>query len=213
MEASMTQKVAICIVLDRSGSMEGCRLDALGAVNSYVRQVREDAALEQARISVVLFDTQGIDLIRDQVPARTCLELTAAEYQPRGGTPLLDAVGHAVGVLERAAGRNRAILVIMTDGHENASREYTKETIAALLKRKQEDNDWLVVYLGADHNAWDQAGGLGLAAVNTARFSKAALHSVGNVMFQVSDRYAKAADARSQRRRGFTDQERSEIGE
>ena len=78
----MAQKVHIGIVLDRSGSMEDCRTDAIGAVNSYLRQVRDDAEME-ARVSLIIFDSQGIDTIRDRVPARGCAELAAQEYQPR----------------------------------------------------------------------------------------------------------------------------------
>jgi Mg-chelatase subunit ChlD len=211
MEALMTQNVSICIVLDRSGSMETCRLDALGAVNSYLRQVRDDADLT-ARVSVVLFDTQGIDRIRDHVPIASCPDVTAEEYQPRGGTPLLDAVGHAAGLLESRSERDiRSILVIMTDGHENSSREHTKETIAALLRRKQQENNWLVVYLGADHDAWDQARHLGLMAANTASFNKMALAAAGSALYKRSARYSKSGDVKADQELGFSVDERSEL--
>ena len=170
----MAQKVHVGIVLDRSGSMEDCRTDAIGAVNSYLRQVKDDRSME-ARISLTIFDSNGIDVIRDRVPAATCAELGASEYQPRAQTPLLDAVGHGAAHLDRSkeAGE-RCVLAIMTDGLENASREYTKETVRALLDRKQKEEGWLVLYLGAGHDAWSQAGAMGLHAGNVAGFDKRA---------------------------------------
>lgn len=82
----MAQKVHVEIVLDRSGSMEDCRTDAIGAANSYLRQVKTDKDID-ASISLITFDSQSIDVIRDYVPARSCAELA------RGGvsTARLDA--------------------------------------------------------------------------------------------------------------------------
>jgi hypothetical protein len=190
--------------------MEDCRTDAIGAVNSYLRQVKDDRDME-ARISLIIFDSQGIDLIRDRVPATTCAELEAAEYQPRAQTPLLDAVGHGAAHLDRCkeAGE-RCVLAIMTDGLENASREYTKDTVKALLDRKQKEEGWLVLYLGAGHDAWSQASAMGLHAGNVAGFDKRA---IGATMAQVaarSARYATARDAAAEAASGgFTDEERN----
>jgi Mg-chelatase subunit ChlD len=139
--------------------MEDCRTDAIGAVNSFLRQTKADKEVE-GRISLITFDSQSIDVIRDKAPAGSCAELEPDEYQPRASTPLLDAVGHGVALLDKAHERDeRCVLAVMTDGLENASREYTKDTIKALLERKQKEDGWLIVYLGADHNAWSQAGG------------------------------------------------------
>lgn len=208
----MVQKVHVGIVLDRSGSMEDCRADAVGAVNSYLRQVKEDTAM-QADISLIIFDSQGIDVIRDRVPAGTCPELGMSEYQPRAQTPLLDAVGHGVGHLDRrkAAGE-RCILAIMTDGLENASREYTKDTIKTLLDRKQKEDGWLVLYLGAGHDAWSQASVLGLHAGNVADFNKGAISATMSKIASRSARYAASRDAAAEAASGgFTDDERTEM--
>jgi len=97
----VAQKVHVGIVLDRSGSMEDCRADAIGAVNSYLRQVKEDREME-ARVSLIIFDSQSIDVVRDRVQAHGCAELGDSEYQPRAQTPLLDAVGHGAALLDRS---------------------------------------------------------------------------------------------------------------
>ncbi len=202
-----------CIVLDRSGSMEDCRTDAIGAVNSYLRQTKDDAAVE-ARISLVIFDSQSIDVIRDRVPAGSCAELQASEYQPRSSTPLLDAVGHGVALLDKTKSDDeRCVLAIMTDGLENASREHTKETIKALLDRKQNEDGWLILYLGADHDAWSQASALGLRAGNVASFDKRAMTASMRSMKLREARYMKAASPIDEAMQGgFTDDERSEMG-
>jgi hypothetical protein len=82
----VTQKVHVGIVLDRSGSMEDCRTDAIGAVDSHLRQVKDDKEME-ASISLITFESQAIEVIRDKAPAASCAELAASEYQPRASTP------------------------------------------------------------------------------------------------------------------------------
>jgi hypothetical protein len=208
----VAQKVHVGIVLDRSGSMEDCRTDAIGAVNSYLRQVKDDKDMEAA-VSLVIFDSQGIDVIRDHVPAAACAELAAEEYQPRAATPLLDAVGHGVALLDKAKERDRrCILAVMTDGLENASREYTKDTIKALLDRKQKEEGWLVLYLGAGHDAWAQASAIGLQRGNVASFSKVHVSASMEAVGRRGKRYAMAPDAAEEAQTGgFTDRERADM--
>lgn len=205
----MASKVSVGIVLDRSGSMENCRTDAIGAVNSYLRQLKDDKEID-ASISLIIFDTQSIDVIRDHLPAADCPELTANEYQPRGGTPLLDAVGNGVSALERRKGRDdRCILAIMTDGLENASREHTSATLKALLDRKQNEDGWLVLYLGADHDAWAQASAMGLYAGNVANFAKASVGATADAMYARGRAYSVAVERKQEARSGgFTAKQR-----
>lgn len=206
----MAQKVHVSIVLDRSGSMEDCRADAIGAVNSYLRQVKDDKDME-ADVSLIIFDSQGIDVIRDRAPAGSCAELAPGEYQPRAQTPLLDAVGHGAAHLDRnKEPGERCILAIMTDGLENASREYTKETVKVLLDRKQKEDGWLVLYLGAGHDAWAQAHAMGLHAGNVAGFDKRAIKASMGAIGARSKRFAAAGNAAAEAASGgFTDQERA----
>ena len=189
----MVQRVHISIVLDRSGSMETARGDAVGAVNSYLRQVRDDTKMD-ARLSLVIFDSQSIDTIRDRVPAKLCPDLLLEEYQPRGGTPLLDAVGYSVGILDCLSDKDeRRIMAIMTDGLENASREYTRDKLRALLDRKQKEDGWLVLYLGAGHDSWDQASQIGILACHTADFSIHSMAATADVLHAVGSRFIAAS--------------------
>ncbi len=208
----MAQRVHVAIVLDRSGSMEDCRADAIGAVNSYLRQVRDDRELD-ARISLITFDSDSIDTIRDRVPGATCPELKAQEYQPRSSTPLLDAVGHAAGLLDRLSDAGeRRILAVMTDGLENASKEYSRERLKSLLDRKQKEENWLVLYLGAGHDSWAQAREIGVNAGNVAQFAKASIAATAGVMHARAKRFASAPDAALDAASGgFTEAERDKL--
>jgi hypothetical protein len=192
--------------------MEDCRADAIGAVNSYLRQVKNDKELD-ARVSLMIFDSQGIDVLRDRVPIASCADLGEGEYQPRAQTPLLDAVGHGAGLLDKGkAPDERCILAIMTDGLENASREYTKEAIKALLDRKQKDDGWLVLYLGAGHDAWEQARTMGLHAGNVAAFSKKQFAASMASVASRGHRFAVSAEpAREAASGGFSDDERAKM--
>ena len=87
----------VAIVLDRSGSMEICRSDAVGAVNAYLRTLAGDPTTSDARVTLVLFDSEAIDTVRNAEVASTCAALKADEFVPRGTTPLYDAVGRARG--------------------------------------------------------------------------------------------------------------------
>jgi Mg-chelatase subunit ChlD len=185
----MMQKVHISIVLDRSGSMEDARCDAVGIVNGYLHQVRADNSM-RARLSVVTFDTHSIDSIRDREPVESCREIGLEEYLPRGGTPLLDAVGYSAALLDCLSDKDeRRIMAIMTDGQENSSREYTFEKIKMLLDRKQREDGWLVLYLGAGHDSWSQARQIGIPADHTADFSVRASDDTAHVLYSVGRRF------------------------
>lgn len=177
----------IVIVLDRSGSMAGCREDAVGAINGYLREVAATGV--DGLVSVVLFDSEGIDEIRHQVPLSVCAPIRPEEFEPRALTPLFDAIGRGVALLgARQVPGRRAILVILTDGYEDASREHSAASIKALLEARKAAG-WLVVYLGADHDAWGQASTLGVDAGLTAGFAKGCFGAVEHGLGRVSRDY------------------------
>jgi hypothetical protein len=207
----MVQKAHISIVLDRSGSMDTCRTDAVDAVNSYLRQMRQDKAV-QGRLSLVTFDSQSIDTVRDRVPLTACPPLTLTEYEPRAATPLLDAVGYAVGILDCLSLKNeRRIMAIMTDGLENASREYTRDRIKNLLDRKQREDGWLVLYLGAGHDSWSQAAEIGVGPAHAADFLVGSLGETANVLHAVGKRYLANDNPSAAKVTAFSDSERRRL--
>ena len=183
------------ILLDRSGSMESCRDTAIDAFNEYVMGLRRSDDVD-ARLSLTIFDSQSIDLLQHVEPARSFMELSRQNSVPRGGTPLLDAIGHAVAETDKLALRDgeKVALVILTDGQENASKEHTKETIRALLKDRQDNRGWLVVFLGADVDAFAEAGAIGIGAGKYMALKKGKLRQAMQYAAASQTRYAQTGD-------------------
>jgi hypothetical protein len=111
-------------------------------------------------------------------------------------TPLLDAIGHVVGETDKVALRDgeKVALVILTDGHENASKEHTKETIKALLKDRQDNKGWLVVFLGADVDAFAEANAIGVDAGKYMALKKGKLREAMQYAAASQTRYAQTGD-------------------
>ncbi|MBI3440030.1 MAG: VWA domain-containing protein [Proteobacteria bacterium] len=177
------------ILLDRSGSMENCRDTTIDAFNEYVMGLRRSDEVD-ARVALMIFDSQSIDMLQQPQPAKTSLELNRATYVPRASTPLLDAIGQAVAEIDKTTLRpnEKVGLVILTDGFENASKEHTKETIRKLLADRQDNKGWLVTFLGADVDAFNEAGAIGIKSQKYLQLKKTKLaHAM---------RYAAASQAR-----------------
>ena len=199
------------IVLDRSGSMETDRDATIGAVNEYANGLGMDDKVD-ARISLTIFDSQSIDLIRDNIPAAEFEKLTRETYQPRGGTPLNDAIGRTVAKIDVETRREDEgiVLVIVTDGQENASNEYTKDAVKKLLEGRQKDKSWLVLFLGADINVFDEGViGRGTVQGHTLAFNKSNVQASMRAASRSSVAYAMAGNTATMDSY-FTDAERDE---
>jgi uncharacterized protein YegL len=174
-KAETDMKTLICLILDRSGSMSGRESDVINGANGFID--KQKALPDPASIALVRFDSEGIERFRAMAPLAECAPITEEDYQPRGGTPLLDAVGQTILALEgdwRREQPERAIVVIVTDGLENASREYTKAKVKELIEARQASGKWAFIYLGANVDAFAEGGALGIAAANTAGYVNSA---------------------------------------
>jgi len=155
------------ILLDRTGSMSDIWDEALSSVNAYAKSVGEEAEGEadiDTVVNLAVFDAQEglqFDVLRRGVEAEAWTEVTNEEAHPRGMTPLFDAIGRIVSLAETDA-PEKAVLVIMTDGLENASREVTGEGAKAALDRAR-DRGWEVVFLGAEFANFSDAESVGVS--------------------------------------------------
>lgn len=168
-------KAMICLILDRSGSMAGREADVIGGVNTFIEEQKK--LPDPASIAMVRFDSEGVERFRKMGSLAEAQPLTAADFVPRGGTPLLDAIGKTLVDLDgdwKAEQPERAILVIVTDGQENASREFTKPKIREMIQARQDSGKWAIIYLGANVDAFAEAGTMGIAAQNTAGYMNTA---------------------------------------
>jgi len=143
----------IIFILDRSGSMHNIWEDAIGSFNSFVATQAQDNPDD--KLTFILFDHEYVEVYRDK-PLNEVEIIDGQVYTPRGATALLDAVGRTIN-----STTEKSLVVIMTDGHENASEEFGRSTIQNLIKEK-EDNDWTFMYLGANQDSFDEASNLGI---------------------------------------------------
>ena len=196
------------ILLDRSGSMESCRDTTIDAVNEYIMGLRRSDTAD-ARISITTFDSVSIDALQTAEPAKSSIELGRNTYVPRASTPLLDAIGHAVSEIDKVNLRSdeKVGLVILTDGLENASKEHTKDSIAKLLKDRQDTKGWLVTFLGADVDAFADAQAIGVQAGNYLALKKGKLRQSMQHAAASQARYVKSGDLKSA---AFTTAERKD---
>lgn len=165
--AKAKQIIPVSIVLDQSGSMASMRDEAINGINKYVADLAADTEHSYA-ISMLLFDTAKLDQRCTRTPAAKVKPLTDRTYVPSAGTPLLDAVAHAIRTAEEGADKVPPLVVILTDGYENSSREMTQETLNALMKEK-EALGWTFIYLGVAVEAWKQDGAFaGTSAMSNA---------------------------------------------
>ena len=162
------------ILLDRTGSMSDIWDEALGSVNAYAASVGEadegeieDADIETT-VTLAVFDYQEslqFDVLRKDVTSENWTDVTNDEANPRGMTPLFDAIGRMVSLAE-ADKPEKAVIVIMTDGHENSSKEITRDGAKAALDRAKA-NGWEVVFLGAEFASFGDADAVGMSASKT----------------------------------------------
>lgn len=172
----ITGTTHLVLLADESGSMGGNEEAVITGVNQFVDSFKD----KDCKVTFATFDynpnTPVLRIVLDAKKVSKVQPLTAADYAPRGGTPLFDAtadmIDHVGSLVE---GDEGVYMVILTDGIENASRRHTAETVAKLIKRREKDG-WGFIYLGANHDARSMATSLGLTgAGKAAQFTSSAV--------------------------------------
>lgn len=190
------------ILLDRTGSMSGIWDEALGSVNAYAASVGEadDGEIEGAdiktTITMAVFDHQEslqFDVLRKDVASENWTDVTNDEANPRGMTPLFDAIGRMVSLAE-ADKPEKAVIVIMTDGHENSSKEITRDGAKAALDRARA-NGWEVVFLGAEFANFGDADAVGMSASKTMAVGQGRMQDSMSALAKKSRAYGKGEEA------------------
>lgn len=163
MKKGLTELV---FILDKSGSMAGLERDTIGGYNSMLEKQREIEG--ECKITTVLFD-DDYDLIHDRIDIQAIRPMTEKEYLVGGYTALLDAIGRTLNKIisvqkattmdERA---EKVMFVIITDGEENASREYPAKKIKSMIERQKSDYGWEFIFLGANIDAVETANAFGI---------------------------------------------------
>jgi uncharacterized protein YegL len=166
-------KTEVAVILDRSGSMDSIRRDMERGFRTFVKKQRK--APGTCVLSLYQFDDR-YDVVFEE---RALEDVTAIELVPRGSTALFDAVGHTIARIgERLRSKpegqrpGTVVVMVITDGMENASCEYDATAVRELIARHERKHDWRFMFLGADAASVAEARDLGVRAA--ARYAKSA---------------------------------------
>ena len=165
------KRIELVLVIDKSGSMQGLEKDTIGGFNSMIEKQKKLGI--DVRVTAVLFNDKT-DLLYARRYIQNVRPLTEREYETGGTTALLDAVGGTILKMERSkateCGKTKVIFVIITDGLENASTKFTKQKVKEMISDKQEQDGWDFIYLGANIDAAEEAGAIGVKKANAVTY-------------------------------------------
>lgn len=165
----------ISVVLDRSGSMASVATDTIGGFNTFLAEQKKQPG--KATLTLAQFD-DVYEVVHDGKPLAEVPELTSRTFVPRGSTALLDAIGNTINRTgKRLADMpdterpGKVIVVILTDGFENASREFSKEKINEMIAHQRDKYQWEFVFIGANQDAIATAASYGIGAHSTMTYA------------------------------------------
>lgn len=164
------------LLIDQSGSMSHTRQSTVDGINEYINTLKEDGG--KYKVSLTMFDSIGNnelrlnkpwnDLYIDDVP-----ELTLEDYNPSGMTPLQDAFCKTLKEIKDRKDQ-KYLFVVLTDGAENTSKEFSAEDMKNLKAEKEKQENWTFVYLGANQDAFATSATYGFTTSNTSNFNATA---------------------------------------
>jgi hypothetical protein len=177
MKANLSQ---ITMILDRSGSMSSVWRPTIDGFNEFIEAQKKGAG--DANVTLIQFDTENpYELVFEDRPVKEAPKLTGETFVPRGGTPLHDAIGRTIVDLgaklaktPEAERPGKVFVVIMTDGLENSSHEYSAPKIAEMIKHQREKYKWEFIFLGANQDAILTGEHLNIPMATAATYSATA---------------------------------------
>jgi len=175
MKANYTDIIGI---LDRSGSMKSMQRDTEGGFNTFMEEQKKLDG--ECTATLYQFDTKH-EIVYDTIPVS---EVPPLNLVPRGGTALLDALGTAIAsrgekyaAMSEEDRPEHVVFVVITDGEENSSKEYTHDQVKSMIEHQQEAYGWTFVYLGANQDAITVAASYGIAAASAMTYTKSGVGS------------------------------------
>jgi uncharacterized protein YegL len=168
-------KTELVFILDRSGSMSGLESDTIGGFNATLKKQKDETG--EAIVTTILFDDK-VEMLHDRTDITAIDPMTDKDYYVRGSTALLDAVGRTIGKIGNAHKNTKeehrpghVMIVITTDGFENASREYSYGQISSMVKHQKEKYGWEFIFLGANIDAVATAASMGISKERAANYN------------------------------------------
>lgn len=162
----------IIFVVDRSGSMSAIADDMRGGFDAFIAKQKDIPG--ECKVTLINFD-HCYDVVYE---ALSIHDVKGLVLEPRGGTALLDAVGNAINstgarlkALPEDERPSQVLFVIITDGYENSSREFTRQGIFEMVTHQRDKYNWEFVFLGANQDAIMVAQNMGISSTNAVTYS------------------------------------------
>lgn len=166
-------KTLIAVLLDRSGSMTTIKEDVEGGFNAFIAEQKKVEGT--CRVTLAQFDNTYDVVYTD----KDINDVPSLDLQPRGMTALLDSMGKLITDTDAELASHpederpgSVIVAIMTDGHENSSREWARPQIKKLVEEQTEKYGWQFLYLGADQDAIEVGTSVGILADNSLTYTR-----------------------------------------
>ncbi len=170
----MKNHTEIICVLDKSGSMDKIKTDAIGGFNTFLKSQKE--LKESASLTLALFSNR-YNLELDNVSLDEVPELTEKTFSPSGTTALYDSIGRTMNMVGKRLANtdeserpNKILFIILTDGDENASRTFSKEKISEMISHQRDVYNWEFVFLAANQDAMKTASTISISGGNAMNF-------------------------------------------
>ena len=178
-----TRKTIYHLIVDKSGSMMDCVDSTINGFNEQVNRIKDKSlefTEEDISMGLTTFNENANHLYFQQNPKEMVL-LNYENYRPSGGTALLDAVGETITEIERQISTNliptTVIIVILTDGYENASKKFNLVNIRNMISKLEGTGKWTFSFIGATLDAVDVASSMAIKSQNSFSFEKTQMKS------------------------------------
>ena len=159
------KKLDVVFILDKSGSMGGQEKNTISSFNEYLEKEKKNNY--KTFITTVLF-SDNYNILHNRIEVSKVKKMTEKDYYVGGCTALYDALGNTIQSIKKQD-TDKVLFIIITDGYENASKEYKKEDIKRLIKK---NNDYEFIYIGADIDSYAAGNNIGIKSTNIANFKK-----------------------------------------
>ena len=175
-----TQKTIYHILVDKSGSMSDCIDQTINGFNEQIAKIREmelEFPEQQMTIGLTTFNTR-VSHLYYMKPVEHAYKMDERNYQPDGSTAMLDAMAETMAALSQLQQQSNeqipttVVMVILTDGYENASRRYTLKNVKEMVEEREASGTWTFSFLGATLDAVDVAEQMSIRRENSIAFEK-----------------------------------------
>jgi len=183
----------VAFILDETGSMEICKTPTITGYNEFVQSLQKRKDRAKIFFSLTKFNAQRVKT----ASSKSIIEvekLTKNTYIPNHMTPLYDAVGKTIDTLDKdlknkKSSEYQVLCVILTDGQENASKEFTQEAVASLVKSRRKQGNWEFVFLGANIDSWAVGRLMGVSRKTTSNFKTSNMGDAYKIAMGASESY------------------------